>query len=179
MKNLVELAEGLPVGTNLALLQFLWMLVSGALLPPRGAIFPVLKAIGLRYQSTRRAWAAFQGGVWQRAFLLGVWREQIEGMPGWRVDRHEDYRAIPVDVTAFWRPKLANCPSQHYHPGANRALLEFAEGEALRRGYHSIYLYTNVKMTANQVLYPKIGYVAYERKFDQGYDRIFYRKKLG
>jgi hypothetical protein len=52
------------------------------------------------------------------------------------------------------------------------------EDEALRRGYHSIYLCTNVKMTANQVLYPKIGYVEYERKLDQGYARIFYRKQV-
>jgi GNAT superfamily N-acetyltransferase len=62
--------------------------------------------------------------------------------------------------------------------GVGRALLEFAEDEALRRGYISLYLCTNVKMTENQVLYPKIGYVEYERKGDQGYDRIFYRKEL-
>jgi GNAT superfamily N-acetyltransferase len=62
--------------------------------------------------------------------------------------------------------------------GIGRALLEFAEDEARRRGYRSLYLCTNVKMTENQVLYPKIGYVEYERKFDQGYERIFYRKQL-
>jgi GNAT superfamily N-acetyltransferase len=62
--------------------------------------------------------------------------------------------------------------------GVGRVLLEFAEDEALRRGYTSLYLCTNVKMTENQVLYPKIGYVDYERKYDQGYDRIFYRKEL-
>jgi GNAT superfamily N-acetyltransferase len=62
--------------------------------------------------------------------------------------------------------------------GVGRALLEFAEGEALRRGFGSLYLCTNVKMTENQVLYPKIGYVEYEHKHDQGYDRIFYRKEL-
>ncbi len=62
--------------------------------------------------------------------------------------------------------------------GIGRALLVFAEGQALRRGLSSIYLCTNTKMTENQVFYPKIGYVEYERKFDQGYDRIFYRKQL-
>ena len=62
--------------------------------------------------------------------------------------------------------------------GVGRALLEFAEDEARRRGYRSLYLCTNAKMTENQVLYPKIGYVEYERKVDQGYDRIFYRKEL-
>ena len=62
--------------------------------------------------------------------------------------------------------------------GIGKALLQFAEQEALRRGYDSIYLCTNVKMTENQVFYPRIGYVEYERKFDEGYDRIFYRKQL-
>ena len=98
------------------------MLVSGALLPQRGAIFPALQSTGLTAQATRRAWAAFRGGVWQTAILLRLWQEQIEGLPGWQVHRHAGYRAIPVDVTAFWRPSLKNCPSKHYHPGANRAL---------------------------------------------------------
>jgi len=122
MSILVELTQGLPVGTNLALLQFLWMLISGALLPQRGAIFPALQSTGLSSQATRRAWAAFRGGVWQTAVLLRLWQKQVEGLQGWRVHRHEGYRAITVDVTAFWRPTLKNCPSKHYHPGANRAL---------------------------------------------------------
>jgi len=62
--------------------------------------------------------------------------------------------------------------------GVGRALLLFAESEATRRGYDSLYLCTNVKMIENQALYPRIGYVEYERKIDQGYDRIFYRKQL-
>ena len=122
MNILVALTKDLPVGTNLALLQFLWMLVSGALLPQRGAIFPALQATGLTEPETRRAWAAFRQGVWQTVVLLHLWQKQIEGLPGWEVHRHEGYRAITVDVTAFWRPALRNCPSKHYHPAANRAL---------------------------------------------------------
>jgi len=122
MNKLAALTKGLPGGTNLALLQFLWMLVSGALLPQRGAIFPGLQAIGLSEQATRRAWAAFRGGAWQTAVLLRLWQAQIKGLPGWQVHRHEGYRAITVDITAFFRPALKNCPSKHYHPGANRAL---------------------------------------------------------
>ena len=37
MTVLSTLLEDLPIGTNLALLYFMWMLVSGALLPNRGA----------------------------------------------------------------------------------------------------------------------------------------------
>jgi ribosomal protein S18 acetylase RimI-like enzyme len=62
--------------------------------------------------------------------------------------------------------------------GIGRALLLFAESEATRRSFRSIYLCTNVKMTENQIFYPRIGYIEYERKLDQGYDRIFYRKQL-
>jgi hypothetical protein len=119
---LCALMQNLPVGTNLALLQFEWMLVSGALLPNRGAIFPALKSIGLSDAETRRAWAAFRKGVWQTALLLRLWQEQVEGLSGWTVHRCEGYHPITVDVTAFWRPALKNCPSKHYHPAANRAL---------------------------------------------------------
>ncbi len=122
MNVLIALTGNLPVGTNLALLQFLWMLVSGALLPQRGAIFPALQATGLSAEATRRAWVAFRKGVWQTACILRLWQAQIEGLPDWQEHRHEGYRAIPVDVTAFWRPALRNCPSKHYHPAANRAL---------------------------------------------------------
>ena len=62
--------------------------------------------------------------------------------------------------------------------GVGRALLEFSEREALRRGFTSVYLCTNSKMTENQVFYPSIGYVEYERKSEAGYDRVFYRKSL-
>jgi hypothetical protein len=122
MNTLIALTGNLPVGTNLALLQFFWMLVSGALLPQRGALFPALQATGISAEATRRAWGAFRKGVWQTAVLLRLWQAQIEGLPGWQVHRHEGYRAVAVDVTAFWRPALRNCPSKHYHPAANRAL---------------------------------------------------------
>jgi len=122
MKILVELTKGLPVGTNLALLQFMWMLVSGALLPQRGALFPALQSTGLSEQAVRRAWAAFRGGVWQTMVLLRLWQNYIQGLPGWQEHRYEGYRVVAADVTAFWRPALKNCPSKHYHPVANRAL---------------------------------------------------------
>lgn len=98
------------------------MLVSGALLPERGAIFPALKSIGLSDPSVRRAWAAFRGGVWQTVVLLRLWQTYIAGLPGWQVHRYAGYRVVTADVTAFWRPALKNCPSKHYHPQANRAL---------------------------------------------------------
>jgi len=119
---LSTLLENLPIGTNLALLHFMWMLVSGALLPNRGAMFPALKATGLSDAAIRRAWVAFRKGVWQMAILLVSWREYVKALPGWQERRYEGYLPVTADVTAFWRPALKNCPSKHYHPAANRAL---------------------------------------------------------
>jgi len=119
---LVILTQGLPVGTNLAMLHFMYMLVSGGLLPNRGAVFPGLKSIGLSDGAIRRAWVAFRKGVWQMPVFLALWREHVTGLPDWQEHRYEGYRAVPADVTSFWRPALKNCPSKHYHPAANRAL---------------------------------------------------------
>jgi GNAT superfamily N-acetyltransferase len=63
--------------------------------------------------------------------------------------------------------------------GVGRALLVFAEEEACRRGYDSLYLCTNEKMTENQVFYPRIGYIETDRRFEDGYQRVYYRKRLG
>jgi hypothetical protein len=122
IRVLSQLTASLPVGTNLGLLHCLWMLVSGALLANRGALFPALKAIGLSDEATRRAWVAFGKGMWQVSELLRGWRSYIKGQVGWQEHRHEGYLPVTVDVTAFWRPTLKGCPSKHYHPTAKRAL---------------------------------------------------------
>src|SRR5450756_3233452 len=98
------------------------MLVSGALLPHRGAIFPALKSIGLSDAATRRAWVAFRRGAWQIPVILAWWRAYIQHLPDWKAHRYEGYQPIAADVTAFWRPTLKDCPSKHYHPAADRAL---------------------------------------------------------
>lgn len=62
--------------------------------------------------------------------------------------------------------------------GIGRRLLEFAEDEARRQGYRDIYLYTHEKMTENQALYRKIGYVEYDRRFEKGLSRVYMKKQL-
>jgi GNAT superfamily N-acetyltransferase len=62
--------------------------------------------------------------------------------------------------------------------GVGRRLLEFAEAEARRRGLLSIHLSTNEKMTENQALYSRIGYVAYDHRVVNGYPRVFMCKQL-
>lgn len=117
-----ELLTGLPIGTNLAMLHVFWALLSGQLLNSRGALFPALKAIGLEADEIRRAWTAVGNGVWQIGSLIELWRKHVESLPEWQQHEYEGYKPVTADITAFWRPSLKNCPSQHYHPTAQRAL---------------------------------------------------------
>lgn len=96
--------------------------MSGALLPSRGALHPALKEIGLTDKAIRRAWAAFRGGVWTISFMLRVWQTHIEGLQEWQPHSYEGYKPVGIDITAFWRPTLKNCPSKHYHPQAGKAI---------------------------------------------------------
>lgn len=63
--------------------------------------------------------------------------------------------------------------------GLGRALLSFAEEEAKRLNTRAIELYTNIKMTENLELYPRLGYVEIDRRQEEGFSRVFYRKHLG
>jgi ribosomal protein S18 acetylase RimI-like enzyme len=62
--------------------------------------------------------------------------------------------------------------------GLGRQLIELAAAEALRLGFSSIILYTNVQMTENINLYKKLGFVETERKQEKGYERVYMRKLL-
>ena len=62
--------------------------------------------------------------------------------------------------------------------GLGGALLAFAEDEARRRGLAAIELYTNVKMTENLALYPRLGYRETGRREEAGFSRVFYRKEV-
>ena len=119
---LALIVENLPIGTNLGLYQFLWMLVSGALLPSRGAIFPALSAIGLTDEEIRRAWAAFSYGSWAIGTMMRVWQEHVEGQGQWEAFQYAGYYVKAVDITAYWRPTLKGIKSQHYDAQADRAL---------------------------------------------------------
>lgn len=66
----------------------------------------------------------------------------------------------------------------HQGTGVGRALLEYAEAEARRRGSDSVALYTHETMTENLALYRRIGYVEYDRRpIDVGHV-IYLRKPL-
>ena len=119
---LAAVVEELPIGTNLALYQFLWMLVSGALHNSRGALFPALKSIGLQDEEVRRAWAAMRYGAWQTERLLATWQTHVAGQGEWQASQYAGYYTKAVDITAYWRPTLKGLKSKHYDGKANKAL---------------------------------------------------------
>ncbi len=63
--------------------------------------------------------------------------------------------------------------------GLGRILIAFAEGEALRRGYSEIRLYTHETMTENIAMYPRLGYEESHRVTEKGYARVYMRKQIG
>src|SRR5438045_8828361 len=75
---LEQMLAKVPVGTNLALYDLLWSLLSGRLLLSRGALFPALADLGLPKEAVRRSGAALAYGDWQAAELLSAWQTQLE-----------------------------------------------------------------------------------------------------
>src|SRR5688572_27260832 len=84
---------------------------------------------------------------------------------------------LRITEEGFLLENVAVHPS-HHRGGLGRALLEFAEAEARRQGFKSIYLYTHEKMTENQTLYTKIGYTEFDRRTEKGLARVYMRKLL-
>lgn len=62
--------------------------------------------------------------------------------------------------------------------GYGRALIAFAEAEALQRGYEEVQLYTHALMHENVSLYQRVGFVEVRRVTEKGYDRIYMTKRL-
>jgi len=131
---LCSLVAPLPIGTNLGLLHLVWMLVSGQLLATRGAVIPGLSGAGLSARAVRRAWAALGQGDWTSGRLLARWQALVSAEGRWQPHRHGGYAPVAVDLTGFWRPRLAGCPTTHYHAEAGRALPAIVLGLIARVG---------------------------------------------
>lgn len=62
--------------------------------------------------------------------------------------------------------------------GIGKRLVAFCEKKASLLGASSVALYTNEKMTGNLSMYPHLGYQETDRKFEDGFNRIFFEKAL-
>jgi N-acetylglutamate synthase-like GNAT family acetyltransferase len=85
---------------------------------------------------------------------------------------------LTVDDEGFLVDNVAVHPS-HRGKGLGKALLDFAEAEARRAGFDSIYLYTHEKMTENLAIYSRIGYIEYDRRSQGEISLVYMRKHLG
>lgn len=66
----------------------------------------------------------------------------------------------------------------HHKAGHGRRLIAFAEAEAMRQGFDEIRLYTHVTMHENIAYYPRLGYEETHRGEQDGFSRVFMRKRL-
>jgi ribosomal protein S18 acetylase RimI-like enzyme len=62
--------------------------------------------------------------------------------------------------------------------GMGRALMAFAEEQARAAGLREVVLYTNECMTENLRFYPALGFAETGRGVQDGFARVFYRKRL-
>jgi hypothetical protein len=131
---LCGLVAPLPIGTNRALLDLFWMLLSGRLLAARGALIPALSGMGWAPERVRRAWAALGQGAWTTDRLLTHWRVLVTREGRWQPHCHDGYQPVAVDLTGFWRPRLRDCPTTHYHGVAGKALPAIPVGLIARIG---------------------------------------------
>ena len=69
LEHLVKLV---PIGTNLALLQLMWAMLTGRFLHSRGAVHTALHLAGFKPAAIRRSWRALRFGVWSETNFFRV-----------------------------------------------------------------------------------------------------------
>ena len=62
--------------------------------------------------------------------------------------------------------------------GVGKQLVQFCEQAARDWGLASVHLYTNQKMTENLLIYPRLGYAEVARHAEDGFDRVYFEKRL-
>jgi ribosomal protein S18 acetylase RimI-like enzyme len=62
--------------------------------------------------------------------------------------------------------------------GIGSALLDRAELTAIETGANVVRLYTNAAMTEALAFYPRRGFVELDRRTEQGFDRVWFEKRL-
>jgi GNAT superfamily N-acetyltransferase len=62
--------------------------------------------------------------------------------------------------------------------GFGKKMIDYAERYVYEKGVREIRLYTNATMTENIRMYKKLGYTAYDDRYEAGYHRIYFSKTL-
>jgi len=84
---------------------------------------------------------------------------------------------LRLQDTALLLESVAVDPA-HQGQGIGRSLIDHAEQVARDAGLSAVELYTNAHMTENLRLYPSLGYDLIDRRWEDGFDRVFFRKSL-
>jgi ribosomal protein S18 acetylase RimI-like enzyme len=66
----------------------------------------------------------------------------------------------------------------HAGKGIGKKLVAYVEQAAREKGLAAVELYTNEAMTENLAMYPTLGYIETERKQQDGFNRVFFRKPI-
>ena len=98
----------------------------------------------------------------------------------WLIPHGKDCAAALVLVPETDYLQLDNIAvdPRHQGRGLGRALLALAETEAARQGYAELRLYTHARMTENIAMYARLGWQETGRGAQDGYDRVFFRKRV-
>lgn len=131
---LSTMLQSVPIGSNLGLALLMWTILSGRLVLSQGALFPALTAFGLSQSAVYRSWRALWRGKWQTQELVAHWQEAVAAEERWQPHEYEGWRPVAADLTGFFRPRLADLASTHYHNQAGRALPAIPVGLAARVG---------------------------------------------
>jgi len=122
LQVLEQIVKEVPVGTNLALLQLMWAMITGSFLSSRGAVHSALVWSGFEADETRRSWRALRWGKWCIHELVQRFRQQVAQTGQWQSREHGGYRPVAVDTTAYWRPRLQGWPGKLYRQLAGKAM---------------------------------------------------------
>jgi GNAT superfamily N-acetyltransferase len=112
--------------------------------------------------------------------MLDDYAKRIDDRQVWVLDGDDGIAGVLVleeTPDGFLLDNIAVSPD-HQGRGLGRVLLNFAEAEALRRGWNEIRLYTHVLMTENISIYRRTGYLETARVTEKGFDRIYMMKRL-
>lgn len=123
-----QIVKSLPIGTNLALLQLIWALITGSFLPARGAVHTALSLSGFPDGAIRRSWQALRYGVWCIEELLGSFRELVAQEGSWQTNTYEGYQPLAVDISAIWRPRMQKWSSKLYQQLVGKACVGIGFG---------------------------------------------------
>ena len=67
---------------------------------------------------------------------------------------------------------------QYAGRGIGRKLIKNVEQSAITQGFQFVDLYTNEVMIENLAMYPVLGYEEYDRRREDGFNRVYFRKRV-